>query len=196
MFDRAGLRSSAVRCPLKACGAGPSPPPDAAAVRDCLIEGYEPLIDELKFPDPGDRHVLAAAIRAGAQDIVIGKRKHSLPRTPSSGTSKPRRPMTSYWTSSALTRTVTACVQQLELIRGPARPQAVEDGLSQLEGDGLVESIAARRIARPWDIWGQDAAPAPPALLRRRSRSFSAPKGAVCKAVGSSAAGVSASGSS
>ena len=40
------------------------------AVRDCLVSGYEVLIDSLSLPDPDDRHVLAAAIRAGAQVIV------------------------------------------------------------------------------------------------------------------------------
>ena len=33
------------------------------AVRDCLVTGYEPLIESLKLPDPDDRHVLAAAVR-------------------------------------------------------------------------------------------------------------------------------------
>jgi len=36
------------------------------AVRDCLVTGYEPLIEGLKLPDPDDRHVLAAAITSGA----------------------------------------------------------------------------------------------------------------------------------
>jgi hypothetical protein len=40
------------------------------AVPDCLIEGYEPLIAALTLPDPDDRHVLAAAIRARAEVIV------------------------------------------------------------------------------------------------------------------------------
>lgn len=40
------------------------------AVPDCLVTGYEHLIDKLELPDPDDRHVLAAAIRAGAQAIV------------------------------------------------------------------------------------------------------------------------------
>ncbi|GAB2480979.1 PIN domain-containing protein [Nocardiopsis aegyptia] len=40
------------------------------AVRDCLVTGYEPLIDSLDLPDLDDRHVLAAAIRARAQVIV------------------------------------------------------------------------------------------------------------------------------
>src|SRR5438270_12260865 len=40
------------------------------AVRDCLVTGYEDLIESLSHPDPDDRHVLAAAIRAGAAVIV------------------------------------------------------------------------------------------------------------------------------
>lgn len=40
------------------------------AVRDGLVEGYEPLIDSLELPDPDDRHVLAVAIRCQAQVIV------------------------------------------------------------------------------------------------------------------------------
>lgn len=39
-------------------------------VRDCLVFDYEELIDNLKLPDPDDRHVLAAAIKASAQTIV------------------------------------------------------------------------------------------------------------------------------
>nr|WP_256968117.1 PIN domain-containing protein [Streptomyces sp. CS227] len=45
------------------------------AVRDCLVTGFEPLIEGLKLPDEDDRHVLAAAIRAGAQVIVTNNRK-------------------------------------------------------------------------------------------------------------------------
>jgi predicted nucleic acid-binding protein len=40
------------------------------ALRDVLVTGYEGLIEGLNLPDPDDRHVLAAAIRAGAQVIV------------------------------------------------------------------------------------------------------------------------------
>lgn len=41
-----------------------------AHVRDCLVTGYEPLIEGLTLPDPDDRHVLAAAIRTRASVIV------------------------------------------------------------------------------------------------------------------------------
>jgi len=40
------------------------------AVPDCRVTGYESLIPGLELPDPNDRHVLAAAILAGAQLIV------------------------------------------------------------------------------------------------------------------------------
>ncbi len=40
------------------------------SVRDCLVKGYEPLIDAVELPDPDDRHVVAAAVRARAQVIV------------------------------------------------------------------------------------------------------------------------------
>ena len=40
------------------------------AIRDSLVTGHEPLIETLQLPDPDDRHVLAAAIKAGAQCIV------------------------------------------------------------------------------------------------------------------------------
>ncbi|MDA8264080.1 MAG: PIN domain-containing protein [Actinomycetota bacterium] len=45
------------------------------AVADCLVVGYEPLIEALKLPDPDDRHVLAAAIRCSAQVIVTSNLK-------------------------------------------------------------------------------------------------------------------------
>lgn len=40
------------------------------AVPDCLVTGYESLIEGLTLPDPDDRHVLAAAIAGHAAVIV------------------------------------------------------------------------------------------------------------------------------
>lgn len=45
------------------------------SVPDCLVTGYEPLIESLVLPDPKDRHVLAAAIKAQAQTIVTSNLK-------------------------------------------------------------------------------------------------------------------------
>jgi predicted nucleic acid-binding protein len=46
------------------------------AVPDCLVTSYENLIDGLSLPDPGDRHVLAAAIRCQAGVIVTYNLRH------------------------------------------------------------------------------------------------------------------------
>lgn len=40
------------------------------AIPDAVVTGYEGLIDQVTLPDPNDRHVLAAAIRARAGVIV------------------------------------------------------------------------------------------------------------------------------
>lgn len=47
-----------------------------ANVLDCLVTGYTHLIQGLTLPDPGDRHVLAAAIRCGASVIVTFNLDH------------------------------------------------------------------------------------------------------------------------
>ena len=39
-------------------------------VRDCLVIDFESLITALELPDENDRHVLAAAVRCGADVIV------------------------------------------------------------------------------------------------------------------------------
>ena len=45
-------------------------------IPDCLVQSYRPLIAGLELPDPNDRHVLAAAIRCGAQVIVTCDKSH------------------------------------------------------------------------------------------------------------------------
>jgi hypothetical protein len=47
-----------------------------ASIPDCLVRGYERIIQGLELPDPKDRHVLAAAIKAGAQVIVTANVDH------------------------------------------------------------------------------------------------------------------------
>lgn len=46
-----------------------------AAIPDCMVSGYEHLIDGLHLPDPDDRHVLAAAITGHADAIITWNEK-------------------------------------------------------------------------------------------------------------------------
>lgn len=50
-------------------------------IRDCLVEGYESLIEALELPDKDDRHVLAAAIHAKADVILTFNLKDFPPKT-------------------------------------------------------------------------------------------------------------------
>ncbi len=116
-----------------------------AAVRDCLVSGYEPLVDGLKLPDPGDRHVLAAAIRVGAQVIVTSNLKHFPPADLLQWNIEAKTPDDFVLDQIGIDGgTVAACIQQIADSR-TRPPQDVEDVLSELERDGLVESIAAVR---------------------------------------------------
>ncbi|WP_069165030.1 PIN domain-containing protein [Nocardia altamirensis] len=115
------------------------------AVPDCLVDGYEPLIEGLKLPDPDDRHVLAAAIAVGAQVIVTS----NLADFPSD--------VLSPWNIEAKSpddflldqidlddRIVWACLQQIaDSHTNP--PETVEDVLDALDSAGLVEAVAALR---------------------------------------------------
>jgi hypothetical protein len=89
--------------------------------------------------------VLAAAIRAGAQVIVTSNLKHF----PTAGLRpwdvEPKSPDDFVLDQVGIDgRTVAACVQQVADSR-TRPPQDMEDVLSQLERDGLVESVAALR---------------------------------------------------
>lgn len=45
-------------------------------VRDGLVEGYERWTDQIELADPGDVHVVAAAIESGATTIVTSNLRH------------------------------------------------------------------------------------------------------------------------
>jgi predicted nucleic acid-binding protein len=115
------------------------------AIPDCLVTGYEPLIGGLTLSDMDDRHVLAAAIKAGAQVIVTADRGFT-------------REVLEPWDIEAKSpdafvldqisidaRIVYSCVVEIASSRSRP-PQTIEDVLTQLEQGGLVQSVAALRV--------------------------------------------------
>jgi predicted nucleic acid-binding protein len=116
-----------------------------AAVRDCLIRGYEPLIDALSLPDPDDRHVLAAAIRARAQLIVTANLKDFPASVLRSWDIEAKHPDQFVLDQIDLNRqAVYGAIQRIaDSWRSP--PGTVSDVLGRLERAGLVESVAALR---------------------------------------------------
>ena len=79
-----------------------------AHVVDCIVTGYETLIPSLTMPDPDDRHVLAAAIRCGADLIVTFNLKDFPEAVLKPLASRHSIPTTSSRTNSTLLRTSSA----------------------------------------------------------------------------------------
>jgi predicted nucleic acid-binding protein len=117
-----------------------------AAVRDCLVSGYAPLISDLELPDPGDRHVLAAAIKAKAQIIVTKNLRDFPAERLAPWDLKAKSPDGFVRDQIDIDRqAVWACVQQIVDSR-TRNPVTIEDVLKQLERDGLVGSVTVLRM--------------------------------------------------
>ena len=115
------------------------------AVADCLVWGYEPLVDALKLPDPDDRHVVAAAIKAGAQVIVTTNLNDFPADELAEFNIEPKSPDDFVLDQISIDdRIVVACVQDIANSRSNP-PQTTQDILAELENTGLVTSAAALR---------------------------------------------------
>jgi predicted nucleic acid-binding protein len=117
----------------------------SAAIRDVLVTNYEPLIPVIELPDPGDRHVLAAAIRARAQLIVTANLR-DFPEG-----------ILGQWDVRAVSPDEFVLAQidlSPEIVYAEVTriadsttrpPMDVEEVLRRLERDGLIASVAALR---------------------------------------------------
>jgi predicted nucleic acid-binding protein len=112
------------------------------AVRDCLVTGYEPLIETLDLPDPNDRHVLAAAIRSRAQVIVTENLRDFPSAALSAWDIEAKSPDDFILDQIHLDRKVVwSCAQQIaDSWRRP--PGTVSDVLASLQRNGLHGSVA------------------------------------------------------
>lgn len=115
------------------------------AVRDCLVLGYEPLIPAVELPDPDDRHVLAAAIRAKAQVIVTFNIKDFPQEALAPWDVEAVHPDAFLEAQIDLNpQIVYAALQRIaDSCKRP--PLTVADLLETLERTGLVASVAALR---------------------------------------------------
>lgn len=112
------------------------------ALPAAMVHSYEPLVDGLQLPDPDDRHVLAAAIRAGAQAIVTFNLKdfpaESLARYDIDAKHPDEFVLDCLDLAPAL---VANCLrEQAQALRSP--PKSVAEVLAELRAGGLVQSVA------------------------------------------------------
>ncbi|MFG1910627.1 putative toxin-antitoxin system toxin component, PIN family [Kribbella sp. NPDC048928] len=115
------------------------------AIRDVRVTGYEPLIEVLDLPDPDDRHVLAAAVKARAQVIVTENLK-DFPRAQLLPWNIEARSADDFMLDliDLNQQSVYAQVQRMaDAWQNP--PGSVDDVLTSLEHVGLLRSVAALR---------------------------------------------------
>jgi predicted nucleic acid-binding protein len=115
------------------------------AIPDVLVTGYEPLIEVLDLPDPDDRHVLAAAIKVGAQMIVTDNLR-DFPDDRLDPWDIEARSADQFLHAMVdlAPKQVFGIVQRMADAR--TRPRMdVDQVLAALNGTGLVETVAALR---------------------------------------------------
>lgn len=112
-----------------------------AHVRDCVVSGYESLIPGLQLPDEDDRHVLAAAVKAGASVIVT----YNVADYPEAALSRfgieAQHPdvFLTHLLDLAPGAVVAAARDQRAALRSP--PLSVEDFLDALARQQLAETV-------------------------------------------------------
>ncbi|MBP0014266.1 MAG: PIN domain-containing protein [Roseofilum sp. SBFL] len=117
-----------------------------AAVQDCLVTNFEDLIPLLELPDDGDRHVLAAAIRAGA-DVIVTKNLKDFPNplVQEKYQIEPQHP--DQFVADLLDLSpglVCATIRDMRA-RLKRNPRTVEELLGTFEQQGLTETVALLR---------------------------------------------------
>jgi hypothetical protein len=109
------------------------------------VTGYEPLIEVVQLPDPDDRHVLAAAIKARAQVIVTNNLRDFPSEVLGAWDVEAKSPDNFVLDQMDLSReAVYGAVQRIADSRQKP-PATFGDVITMLERDGLIESAAALR---------------------------------------------------
>ncbi len=117
-------------------------------VRDGLITGFESLIPTIVLPDPDDRHVLAAAIRARADRIVTANLGDFPSEVLSAYRVQAQHPdeFISGLLDLDAAKVCAAIKRQRESLRNP--PKTADELLATFEHVGLTRCVARlRRIS-------------------------------------------------
>jgi|SRR5580658_7620853 hypothetical protein len=115
------------------------------AVPDCLVSGFETRVNGLDLPDRDDRHVLAAAIQAGAQAIVTFNLRDFPDDKLAPHKVEAKHPDDFVLDTIDLAPGIVANVlsEQAGALKNP--PRTVGELLDTLRGQGLVRSVAKLR---------------------------------------------------
>ncbi len=114
-----------------------------AHVCDALISGFEDLVPTISLPDPDDRHVVAAAIRGGA-DIIVTANLKDFPQSalaPHGLSAKHPDP----FLARLYDASPSAFLQAVDLVRARLRnpPISAEEHLNALRRAGLYATATA-----------------------------------------------------
>ncbi len=110
-------------------------------VHDCLVEDYQNLTSSLELPDPDDRHVLAAAIRANASVIVTFNLKDFPPQHVAQYGIEAQHPddFLTHLIDLNQARVCAAAEEQRKSLRNP--PKSVDEFLDILIRQGLPQTV-------------------------------------------------------
>jgi len=114
-------------------------------VRDCLVTGYETVIDAVTLPDPDARHVLAAAIRAGA-DLIVTFNLNDFPKKdlqPYGIEAQHPDDFLTYQLDLAPNIVCAAAKRHRASLKNP--PKDVDEYLATLEAQGLAQTVLSLR---------------------------------------------------
>lgn len=115
------------------------------AIPDSLVTGFEGLIAGLELPDADDRHVLAVAIRAGAQ-VIVTANLDDFPAeqlTPYAIEAQHPDEFVLHQIDLAAGAVCAVISEQAAALKNP--PLTVGDVLDTLRDNGLVQTVARLR---------------------------------------------------
>ncbi len=126
------------------------------AVPDCLVTGYEPLVEAIKLPDENDRHVVAAAIRCHAGVIVTSNLRDFPSEALELFSIEAQSPdvFVLHLLEFARDEVIMAITKQAAALSQP--PTSFDELLDRLSEVGLSRSVAAIRDRRSDEQWIQN----------------------------------------